>query len=117
LADVYFDLDQSRTERAVAASRRAIATPGCLEPALESNTAAWLGSLDMAAGRMADALVMLDRALGISPNDTATLTNRALTLEALGRHSEARINWARVAQLSAGTPLGARARERATITP
>jgi tetratricopeptide (TPR) repeat protein len=117
LADVYFDLDQPRTERAVAASHRALATPGCLEPALESSTAAWLGSLDLAAGRMADALVLLDRALGITPDDTATLTNRALALESLGRHNEARITWARIAQLAVGTPLGARARERAVISP
>jgi tetratricopeptide (TPR) repeat protein len=117
LADLYFDLDQPHTERAVAASRRALATPHCLEPTREASAAAWLGSLDLAAGRTADALELLDRALGITPNDTATLTNRALALESLARHREARDAWTRIAELAAGTPLGARARERAAINP
>lgn len=117
LADVYFDLDEPRTDRAVVASRRALATPGCLAPDREASAAAWLGSLDLAAGRVADALALLDRALAITPDDAATLTNRALALEALARHREARDAWTRIAQLAAGTPLGARARERAQISP
>ncbi len=117
LADLYFDLDRPHTERALAASRRALATPGCLAPAREAGMAAWLGSLDLASGRTEDALALLDRALAINPDDTATLTNRALALESLGRGAQARLTWTRIARLAAGTALGTRAHERAGVSP
>jgi tetratricopeptide (TPR) repeat protein len=114
LGDLHFDLDRPRTERAVAAFRRALAAPaGCLAPAREASAAAWVGSLDLGAGRHAESLPLLDRALALTPDDPAILTNRALALDALGRRSEATATWARIAALAAGTPLGERAQVRA----
>jgi hypothetical protein len=42
------------------------------------------------------------------------LTNRALALSGLGRASEAREVWTRIATLAAGTDLGRRAAEEAS---
>jgi hypothetical protein len=114
LGDLYVDLDQGKAERATAAYRAALEFPaGCLPDEHERSAAAWVGSLDAAAGRFAQALPLLDRALALDPDDTALLTNRALALEGLGRVAEAREGWAKVAARAAGTELGRRAAARA----
>ena len=115
LGDLYFDLDNAKSDRAMATYRAALAAPtGCLTNEHELSAAAWIGSLEVAAGRFEQALPLLDRALAVSPEDTAVLTNRALTLTGLGRASEARAVWARLAVLAAGTDLGRRAAEKAS---
>jgi Flp pilus assembly protein TadD len=85
------------------------AEPGCLDQEHELAASAWVGSLDVGAGRFTQALPLLDRALAIAPTDTAVLTNRALALVGLGRALEAREAWGRIATLAAGTDLGKRA--------
>jgi tetratricopeptide (TPR) repeat protein len=113
LGDLYFDLDHGHDQRALVAYRQALAAPaGCLAPEREAATCAWLGAIDRAAGRTAQALALFDRSLAIAPDDTAVLTNRALVLEALARTGEAAQVWSRIAALAAGSPLGERARGR-----
>jgi tetratricopeptide (TPR) repeat protein len=115
LGDLYFDLDGDKGARATVAYRAALAAPaGCLGREHELAASAWVGSLDVSAGRFEQALPLLDRALAVSPTDTAALTNRALALSGLGRATEAREVWGRIATLAAGTELGRRAAERAT---
>jgi tetratricopeptide (TPR) repeat protein len=114
LGDLYFDLDNGKSDRAVAAYRTALgAPPGCLEREHELSASAWIGSLDVASGRFDQALPLLERALALAPGDTAVLTNRALALAGLGRADEARAVWTRIATLAAGTDLGLRAAEKA----
>ena len=113
LGDLYFDLDNAKSDRAIAAYRSALDAPvGCLGSEHELAASAWVGSLDVVAGRFEQALPLLDRALAVSPNDTASLANRALALTGLGRASEAHAVWARIAALAAGTELGRRAAEK-----
>jgi tetratricopeptide (TPR) repeat protein len=114
LGDLLFDLDSGKSDRALGAYRAALAADsGCLARQRELSLTSWIGSLDVAAGRFAQALPLLDRALAVTPDDTAVLTNRALAFEGLGRSSEAHEVWARLAVLAAGTELGKRAAERA----
>ncbi len=114
LGDLYFDLDNSKSARAVAAYRTALgAPPGCLEREHELSASAWIGSLDVSSGRFDQALPLLERALAIAPEDTAVLTNRALALSGLGRVDEAHEIWTRIATLATGTDLGQRAAEKA----
>jgi hypothetical protein len=54
--------------------------------------------------------------LTVAPEDTAVLANRALALTGLGRASEARAMWTRIATLAAGTDLGRRAAEKAATS-
>jgi hypothetical protein len=116
--DLLFELgdqDRDHAGRAEIAYRRALAAPaGCLGAADEARLAAWLGAVDLRAGRWRDALALLDRALGHSQaaGDLATLTNRAIALESLGDHAAARAAWGRVAAGAGDTPLGKKARER-----
>lgn len=113
LGDLTFDLEGSRSSKAVAWYRAALtAAPGCLEPAHELSAAAWIGSLDVAAGRFAEALPLLERALVHAPDDTAVLSNRAVALEGVGRASEATATWTRIAALTPTTALGRKAAER-----
>jgi tetratricopeptide (TPR) repeat protein len=115
LGDLFFDLDGVNTDRAFAAYRDALAAPaGCLEPQRERAAATWMGSIEVTARRFEAALPLLERALAIAPNDTAVLTNKALSLENVGRTSEARTTWERIAALAAGTELGNRATKRAS---
>jgi hypothetical protein len=115
LGDLYFDLDNGKSDRAVAAYRAALTAPlGCLEREHELSASAWVGSLDVSAGRFEQGLPLLDRALAVAPEDTAVLTSRALALSGLGRASEAHEVWTRVATLAAGTDLGRRAAEEAS---
>jgi hypothetical protein len=110
LGDLCFELDNGKSERAMAAYRAALAAPaGCLAPSRESSAAAWMGALDVAAHRFDQAIPLLDRALALTPDDTALLTQRALALEALGRSSEASETWKRIAHLAPGTALGQKA--------
>ncbi|HEX7505188.1 MAG TPA: tetratricopeptide repeat protein [Polyangia bacterium] len=114
LGDLYFDLDSTKSDRAIAAYRLALAAPaGCLASEHELAASAWVGSTDVSAGRFEQALPLLDRALALAPEDTAVLTNRALALTGLGRRSEAREVWKTIASLAAGTDLGRRAAEKA----
>ena len=114
LGDLYFDLDSGKSDRAIAAYRAALTAPtGCLASEHELSAAAWIGSLEVSAGRFEQALPLLDRALAVAPDDTAVLTNRALALTGLGRGSEAREVWSRIATLATGTDLGRRAAEKA----
>jgi tetratricopeptide (TPR) repeat protein len=114
LGDLYFDLDHGHGQRTFDAYRAALAgPPGCLASEREVAACAWLGAIDRAAGRTAQALALFDRSLAIAPDDTAVLTNRALALEALARPGEAAQAWSRIAVLAPGSPLGDRARERA----
>jgi len=114
LGDLYFDLDNGRKDRATTAYRTALAAPtGCLGPEHELAASAWVGSLDVAAGSFERALPLLERALAVAPADTAVLTNQALALSGLGRGTESREVWARIATLAVGTELGKRAAERA----
>ena len=87
---------------------------GCLASEHELSAAAWIGSLEVSAGRFEQALPLLDRALAVAPEDTAVLTNRALALTGLGLASEARQVWTHIASLAAGTELGRRAAEKTT---
>jgi len=115
LGDLAFDLEGSKSSQAIASYRAALAAPaGCLERTHELSAAAWIGTLDVGAGRFADALPLLDRALVHAPYDTALLTNRALALEGVGRASEANDTWAHIAALTPNTALGRKAAEKAT---
>jgi hypothetical protein len=112
LADLYFELDGDDA-RALSTTRRALSPPGCLSPARTAGAAAWAGAALLGRRDPEGALAALDQALALRPGDPATLTNRALALEALGRGEEARAAWVRVAAASPGTPLADRARARA----
>lgn len=117
LGDLLFDLDGGKGDRATSAYRAALAAPaGCLGGEHELAASAWVGSLDVAAGRFAEALPLLDRALAVAPDDTAVLTHRALVLTGLGRDGEAHALWGRIATLAAGTDLGQRAADRASAS-
>jgi tetratricopeptide (TPR) repeat protein len=114
VGDLSFDLDNAKSERATAAYRAALAFPaGCLPAEHERAAAAWIGSLDTADGRFADALPLLDRALAVAPDDTAVIAQCALALTGLGRASEAREQWKRVAFLAGDSELGRRAKAMA----
>jgi tetratricopeptide (TPR) repeat protein len=114
LGDLLFDLDDGRPQRALRAYTRALASPpGCLDPAREAPAAAWVGAMELAGGDPARALPALDRTRALAPGDLASLTNRALALEALGRTGEATAAWSELAARAPGTALGERARHRA----
>jgi tetratricopeptide (TPR) repeat protein len=115
VGDLYFDLDNAQSQRAVAAYRAALAFPaGCLSPEHERSAAAWIGSLDTSAGHFAEALPLLDRALAVAPDDAPVLAQRALALAGLGRASEARDTWKRAAALAGDSELGRRAKAMST---
>jgi hypothetical protein len=114
LGDLLFELDGGRPNRALAAYRRALAAPsGCLARAEEARAAAWVGAVELQHGVAAAALAALERARAAGAEDLPTLTNQALALEALGRRRQATAAWQEIARRAAGTPLGARARQRA----
>jgi tetratricopeptide (TPR) repeat protein len=113
LGDLMFELDGTPSRRALAAYDRALAAPaGCLPAADEARLTAWLGAVALGAGRGADALALLDRARAHGDGDLATLTNRAVALEALGRAGEAIAAWDAVIARAGDSPLAARARDR-----
>jgi hypothetical protein len=113
VGDLLFELDGAVSSRARQAYARALAAPpGCLAPADEARICAWLGALDLDAGRAGSALELLARALARGDRDLTTVTNRAVALEALGRAGEAADAWAEVAARAGDSALGARARER-----
>jgi hypothetical protein len=106
LGDLLFELRGESP--AVEAYRRALATPDCLAPAHAGEAAAWVGAVLLKRGEAATALPYLERA----PEDLATLTNRALALEAVGRAVEATAVWSIIAERARGTELGERAAAR-----
>jgi hypothetical protein len=113
VGDLLFELDGALSTRARQAYSRALAAPpGCLAPADEARICAWLGALDLEAGRAGSALELLARALARGDRDLTTVTNRAMALEALGRAGEAADAWAEVAARAGDSALGSRARER-----
>jgi tetratricopeptide (TPR) repeat protein len=113
LGDLTFELDGAASPRALAAYDHALAAPaGCLAAADEAQLAAWLGALALGAGRPADALALLDRARARGDGELATLTNRAVALEALGRPRDAVAAWDAVIARAGSSALATRARER-----
>ena len=114
LGELLFELDGGLDGRARAAYARALAAPvGCLARADEAQLGAWLGAVDLGAGRPADALASLERALGAGNRELSTFTDRAAALEALGRSTDAAAAWAEVAVRAGDSPLAVRARARA----
>ena len=106
VGDVIFELDGGRVGRARSHYDRALAVPGCLAPGDEAALTAWLGALDLGARDWSGALLRLDRALVLAPEDDQTRANRATALERLGRRQAAAEDWARVAASAAGTKVG-----------
>jgi hypothetical protein len=114
LGDLLFELDGTLSERARAAYARGLAAPvGCLARAEEARLGAWLGAVDLGAQRPAEALALLERALGAGNGELSTFTDRAAALEALGRRAEAAAAWSEVAARAGDSPLAVRARGRA----
>jgi hypothetical protein len=113
LGDLTFELDGTPSPRTLAAYDRALAAPaGCLRAADEARLTAWLGAIALRAGRAADALALFDRALARGDGELATLTNRAVALEGLGRTGDAVAAWDAVIARAGAAPLAARARSR-----
>jgi hypothetical protein len=113
LGELTFDLDGWASPRTLAAYDRALAAPvGCLGAEDELRLTAWLGAVALNAGRAAQALHLLDRALARGDGELSTLTNRAVALESLGRTGEAVAAWDAVIAHGGDSPLVARARER-----
>ena len=107
--------DGHAATRTRAAYHGALAAPaGCLAPADDARLSAWLGALALGAHHADEALALFDRARARGDGEVATLSNRALALEALGRTGEAAEAWGEIATRAAGSALGlkARARER-----
>jgi tetratricopeptide (TPR) repeat protein len=113
--DLHFDLEGSKSTKAVSCYRAALAAPaGCLPLEHERSAAAWIAALDVSAGHFTDALPLLDRAVALAPDDTAVLANRALALDGVGRATEAHEAWTRIAKLAPNTDLGRKAADRAS---
>ena len=113
VGELAFELDGALSSRSRAAYDRALAAPaGCLAAPDEARLCAWLGALDLEAGRAQSALDLLVRAVARGDADPTTLTNRAVALEALRRPDEAAAAWAEVAARAGDSALGRRARER-----
>jgi tetratricopeptide (TPR) repeat protein len=106
IGDLLFDLDRGALGRARPHYDRALEPLGCLAAADEAALAAYLGGVDLGAGRPEAALGRLDRALALAPADSRTRANRAAAYRLLGRHTDAAADWARVAAEARGTPLG-----------
>jgi len=113
LGELTFDLDGQQTStRTLAAYYRALAAPaGCLRAEDEARLTSWLGAVALGAGRAADALPLLDRALAAGDQELPTLTNRAVALESLGRTRDAVAAWEAVIARGGNSPLAARARD------
>lgn len=118
LGDLLVELDGALSARARAAYERALGYPrGCLASADEAAAAAWLGGVDLQAGRAAAALAWLDRARAAGDASVATAASRAAALEVLGRLADARDAWGEVAARAGSSPLGTRAQERLRRLP
>jgi hypothetical protein len=119
LGDLMFELDGAASPRARNAYARALAAPaGCLPAAEDARLGAWLGAIELGEGHAEAALALLDRALAHGPADVATLANRALALEGVGRRVDAAAAWGEVEARAAGTALAEKARaRRAALRP
>jgi len=114
LGDLLFELDGALSERARAAYARGLSAPvGCLARADEARLGAWLGAVALGEQQPAEALGLLERALGAGNRELSTFTDRAAALEGLGRRAEAAAAWSDVAARAGDSPLGVRARARA----
>jgi hypothetical protein len=113
LGDLLFELDGAASARVRDAYARALAAPaGCLPATEEARLAAWLGAIELGEGHAGAALALLDRALARGTADVATLANRALALEGVGRRVDAASAWGEVEARAAGTALAEKARAR-----
>ena len=113
LGELTFELDGWASPRTLAAYDRALAAPaGCLRADDEARLTAWLGAVALGAGRPAEALPLLDRAISRGDRELSTLTNRAIALESVGRSNEAVAAWEAVIAHGGDSPLVARARDR-----
>jgi hypothetical protein len=113
LGDLLFELDGRMSARARAAYGRALEAPaGCLAAEEETKLAAFMGALELEDGRAAAALALLDRARAGTGVDVATLVNRALALDRLGRTAAAAAAYEEIAA-RADAPPEVRARARA----
>ncbi|HLK93084.1 MAG TPA: hypothetical protein VKZ18_24530 [Polyangia bacterium] len=114
LGDLLFELDGALSARARAAYARALAAPrGSLASTDEARLGAWLGAVELSSAHPADALALLERALGAGDRELSTFTDRAAALEALGRRADAAAAWREVAQRAGDSALAVRARARA----
>jgi hypothetical protein len=114
LGELMVELDGALSERARAAYARGLAAPaGCLAAPEVARLGAWLGAVELGAQRPADALALLERALGAGNRELSTFTDRAAALEALGRRADAAAAWSDVAARAGDSPLAVRARSRA----
>ncbi|HEY6477328.1 MAG TPA: hypothetical protein VI456_12155 [Polyangia bacterium] len=114
LGDLLVELDGALSERARAAYGRALAAPlGCLARADEARLGAWLGAVDLGAGRAESALALFERALGAGNRELSTFADRAAAFEVLGRRADAAAAWIDVAVRAGESPLAVRARARA----
>jgi hypothetical protein len=97
LGELWFELEGERGGRAEQAYRRALEPPGCLPSrAEEARLAAWLGSIDLTAGRLDAAIAHLSRAVDLSPDDVQAHAARARALAGAGRLHEAAAEWTTV---------------------
>lgn len=105
-------------DEAVRAYTRALdAAPGCLPKARAAEAAAWVGAVLLRRGRAAVALGYLERALATGNGEAATLANRALALEALGRTGEALVAWRAILTAHPGTDAARAAAARVRARP
>jgi len=113
LGDLMFELDGAPSARALAAYNRALGAPaGCLLAGDEAKLAAWLGAIALGAGRAAEALPLLERALAHGDVELTTFTNRAVALEVLGRTRDAAAAWDAVIARAGESELTSHARSR-----
>jgi len=113
LGDLMFELDGAPSARALAAYHRALGAPaGCLLAGDEAKLTAWLGAIALGAGRAAEALPALDRALAHGDVELTTFTNRAIALEVLGRTRDAAAAWDAVIARAGESELASHARAR-----
>lgn len=114
LGDLMIELDGVLSARARAAYDRALAAaPGCLARPDEARLAAWMGAVELGERRSAEALALVQRALGAGDRELTTFVDRAEALEALGRRPEAAAAWDEAAARAGDSPLARRARAHA----
>jgi hypothetical protein len=114
LGELLYELDGAPSDRVWSAYSRALAAPpGCLARADEAQLCAWLGAVELGAGRAAAALSLLERAVSAGDRELSTFTDQAAALEAIGRSADAAAAWRGVAARAGDSALAARALLRA----